>query len=715
MSAPTSAAGEAPLGVQPASPGGASTHDGMGARLPPPLPVSLLDPAPCDGSSSGRQTPFAVPSWEVLAEAFTAQDMDGQVPRLPSDYGIGCLEEQGPQTFSGDVYTAAAAAGREPSPATHALAPQCSGGDAQASSFAHMPSGIVQTAPSLASSTPSLPAGIVAFDAGAAAATTPLPPSPDAAASAAAVNRPLPPSHYSPGAGHPYGPPPPQGSYYPHAPYGSYYGTAPPYYEPTGAQGPYGGYHPGYGAYYGSYPHDPPQPPSQTEAYPYPYPYPPPYPRQPRARTARAGPWPYGTHSHAPASAAGGGYEPYPVQAYGAYDASSAYPPPYGSAAPYPPSYSTVPQRCGSWHPGMQQPPATAEAFYAPGAAEHPRAASAGPCAKRQRHGDVPSASCPASVHVPPCGLRATYPRTDGVRHSGGGWDPVKAEEHMEQEDPLAAVDFDAAISALGLEPLAVEGADGPVAVDQPPTRAVAMPGAVTVKAECGERSHPPAVRTGGPTSPTLAGVGGRVQPLPSGGPAEGKAREGSPPEEAALPGPIEVAVTAAPPARRSRKADEWESDEDTDAEDGEGGSGGRSRSRRRGGAGKRSKRRSGGAGGGGGGGGEVRGVFFPDFYLKGEPCVEHDGKMLTRSAFEKVGGSLMAKWYRSIKVVSTGVTLGTWLTSVGLPILKGAPRTCLGIPPQPVSPPRYAPAPRGLEEEGDLQDGEHDAGETDI
>ncbi|KAG2483782.1 hypothetical protein HYH03_017378 [Edaphochlamys debaryana] len=73
--------------------------------------------------------------------------------------------------------------------------------------------------------------------------------------------------------------------------------------------------------------------------------------------------------------------------------------------------------------------------------------------------------------------------------------------------------------------------------------------------------------------------------------------------------------------------------------------------------------------------GGRVVGVFHPAPYLEGGRCIELEGAMLTRSAFERVGGSNMAKWYRSIKVLPEGCTLGRWLTRHGLPVLKGVPR----------------------------------------
>ncbi|GIL89516.1 hypothetical protein Vretimale_1920 [Volvox reticuliferus] len=70
-----------------------------------------------------------------------------------------------------------------------------------------------------------------------------------------------------------------------------------------------------------------------------------------------------------------------------------------------------------------------------------------------------------------------------------------------------------------------------------------------------------------------------------------------------------------------------------------------------------------------------IYGVFHPDRYLNGEDCIDYQGNFITRSKFEKLGGSLMAKWYRSIRVVTTDEPLGAWLTRRGLPVLKGNPR----------------------------------------
>ncbi|KAG2448013.1 hypothetical protein HYH02_007041 [Chlamydomonas schloesseri] len=97
--------------------------------------------------------------------------------------------------------------------------------------------------------------------------------------------------------------------------------------------------------------------------------------------------------------------------------------------------------------------------------------------------------------------------------------------------------------------------------------------------------------------------------------------------------------------------------------------------------------------------GGRCVGQFHPAAYLEGGGCIElllllpsacggtkgeatpAPGVMLTRSAFERAGGSVMAKWYRSIKVLPEGTSMGNWLKQNGLPIIKGLPRNngCTG------------------------------------
>ncbi len=46
-----------------------------------------------------------------------------------------------------------------------------------------------------------------------------------------------------------------------------------------------------------------------------------------------------------------------------------------------------------------------------------------------------------------------------------------------------------------------------------------------------------------------------------------------------------------------------------------------------------------------------VRGTFHPDLYLSGGDCIEWEGQLVSRSRFEKEGGSTAAKWHCSIKV----------------------------------------------------------------
>ncbi|GLI64928.1 hypothetical protein VaNZ11_008326, partial [Volvox africanus] len=49
---------------------------------------------------------------------------------------------------------------------------------------------------------------------------------------------------------------------------------------------------------------------------------------------------------------------------------------------------------------------------------------------------------------------------------------------------------------------------------------------------------------------------------------------------------------------------------------------------------------------------GPVRGVFDVPRYLAGRDCIFYNGRWMSRSNFERVGGSKMAKWYRSIRVL---------------------------------------------------------------
>eukprot|EP00198_Chlamydomonas_reinhardtii_P005417 XP_001694753.1 hypothetical protein CHLREDRAFT_196800 [Chlamydomonas reinhardtii] len=72
---------------------------------------------------------------------------------------------------------------------------------------------------------------------------------------------------------------------------------------------------------------------------------------------------------------------------------------------------------------------------------------------------------------------------------------------------------------------------------------------------------------------------------------------------------------------------------------------------------------------------GNVVGLFHPDRYLKGGDCIACGMGMVSRSRFEKIGGSPMAKWYRSIRVVGSDEPLGSWLTRHGLPVHTGMAR----------------------------------------
>ncbi|KXZ54016.1 hypothetical protein GPECTOR_5g127 [Gonium pectorale] len=87
-----------------------------------------------------------------------------------------------------------------------------------------------------------------------------------------------------------------------------------------------------------------------------------------------------------------------------------------------------------------------------------------------------------------------------------------------------------------------------------------------------------------------------------------------------------------------------------------------------------RSRRRPDGGAVGGVARGTV-GTFHPRLYLAGGDCIECDGEMMSRGRFERLAGSVTAKWHVSIKVLPSGVTLGRWLQQHGLPVLQGRPR----------------------------------------
>ncbi|PNH04572.1 hypothetical protein TSOC_009237 [Tetrabaena socialis] len=74
----------------------------------------------------------------------------------------------------------------------------------------------------------------------------------------------------------------------------------------------------------------------------------------------------------------------------------------------------------------------------------------------------------------------------------------------------------------------------------------------------------------------------------------------------------------------------------------------------------------------------DVRGIFYPALYLTSPKCILHEGEHISRSQFERLGNSCMQKWYRSIRVVCDAdllEPLGDWLERHGLPVLKGKQR----------------------------------------
>nr|ALD82614.1 rlsC [Pandorina morum] len=72
---------------------------------------------------------------------------------------------------------------------------------------------------------------------------------------------------------------------------------------------------------------------------------------------------------------------------------------------------------------------------------------------------------------------------------------------------------------------------------------------------------------------------------------------------------------------------------------------------------------------------GPVCGLFDVGRYLEGRDCVLYGGRWLSRSHFEKLGGSKMAKWYRSIRVLPDLEPLGEWLERHKMPVTKGPAR----------------------------------------
>nr|AIF73514.1 RlsA [Volvox gigas] len=72
---------------------------------------------------------------------------------------------------------------------------------------------------------------------------------------------------------------------------------------------------------------------------------------------------------------------------------------------------------------------------------------------------------------------------------------------------------------------------------------------------------------------------------------------------------------------------------------------------------------------------GPACGMFDLTRYLTGRDCVRHGGRWISRSQFEKLGGSTMAKWYRSIRVLPDLEPLGEWLERHDMPVLRGPAR----------------------------------------
>ncbi|GLI64925.1 hypothetical protein VaNZ11_008321 [Volvox africanus] len=72
---------------------------------------------------------------------------------------------------------------------------------------------------------------------------------------------------------------------------------------------------------------------------------------------------------------------------------------------------------------------------------------------------------------------------------------------------------------------------------------------------------------------------------------------------------------------------------------------------------------------------GPACGIFDLTRYLTGRDCVRHCGRWISRSQFEKAGGSTMAKWYRSIRVLPDLEPLGEWLERHDMPVLRGPSR----------------------------------------
>ncbi|GLC39191.1 hypothetical protein PLESTM_000862300 [Pleodorina starrii] len=72
---------------------------------------------------------------------------------------------------------------------------------------------------------------------------------------------------------------------------------------------------------------------------------------------------------------------------------------------------------------------------------------------------------------------------------------------------------------------------------------------------------------------------------------------------------------------------------------------------------------------------GQHTGKFNVGRYQADRDCIQYNGRWLSRSNFEKVGGSKMNKWYRSIRVLPDLEPLGEWLVRHGFELQKGPSR----------------------------------------
>nr|ALD82613.1 rlsO [Pandorina morum] len=78
---------------------------------------------------------------------------------------------------------------------------------------------------------------------------------------------------------------------------------------------------------------------------------------------------------------------------------------------------------------------------------------------------------------------------------------------------------------------------------------------------------------------------------------------------------------------------------------------------------------------------GPVCGRFDVGRYLADRDCIMYEGSWMSRSNFEKLGGSKMAKWYRSIRVLPDLEPLGEWLERHQVPVARGPNRRSVKRP----------------------------------